>query len=74
MWYKAFIDLILDMLLFSVEVRPARSACLQSGGSEEVEEWGEATEEGPVSQPGNTASRLVIIFGSISINLRIVPN
>lgn len=40
------------MLLFPAEVRKAWPPRLQPGGAEEVEEWGEVAEEGPVSQPG----------------------
>lgn len=39
-------------LLLTVEVRTSRSTGLQPGGPQEVEEWSEAAEEGPVPQPG----------------------
>lgn len=39
-------------LCLVVEVRPAGPARLQPRCAEEVEEWGEAAEEGQMSQPG----------------------
>lgn len=53
--------LIIKLLLLfpSAEIRPPGPAGLQPGGAEEVEEWGEAAEEGPVPQPGTNSTERI---------------
>lgn len=50
--HSIFINLLLFFRPFVVKICPTGPACLQSRGAEKVEKWGEAAEEGPVSQPG----------------------
>lgn len=63
----ALIDLLLFMPAFPVEVRPARPACLQPRGAAEVEEWGEAAEESPVSQPGGKQVNALIVSAPVMV-------